>query len=320
MNRRRYFVLITAGFIGGAGCMQPGNPGENGAVGGVTPTVVLRMSEVSDAEIARKTTYGLDDGPKEVRRFANRLVTNGSATQKAKQPPLQGIDQISYNGTVYQSTYETSDEQTADQYDVVINPVEGNVSEDDTVAYSDLPPVDREKMAPDMVGIGTQFTYFPAEHEQSELVPTPTKPIITWESGQKVRISIRECDKITAHELYHYTAKPIGSVKEYGARFRRQHEFSLTGLSNAEQKIVDEAIKAKEGYRVASRENEPEATPSDPLEQLIAHFRQHQEKGFGPEGGDPLSDAEGRYIVEYDGKVYWTVLAIDEGEFGTESS
>lgn len=317
MNRRVYLAGLATGLVGVAGCAQRGGSGGYGGIGGITGTASLRMSRISNAEIARKVTYGMDDGPEYKRDLAARIVTNGSATVEGPEPPIQNIDRVTHDGTVYRISYESSTQKTAYRYHVTINPVDGNVSEADTVVYEDLPAVDRKQQLSEPVetGIGTQFTYSPAERNQSVLVPTPEKSIIVWDSGQRARFAIRESERITAQATYHYTAEVIDSVAAYGAEFRRQHEFKLTGLTDSEREIVQQAITSEDGYQAAPREDDPEATPTEALEQLVDRFRQHQNKGFGPNGGNPNTGVEGRYLVRYDGQTYWTVLSIDSDEF-----
>lgn len=228
MDRRAYLVVV-AGLLG-AGCTQrrDSGPGSGGALGGVTPTVILDMTPVSDGEIARRVTYGLDDGPESKRRLAERIVTTGSATVEAEEPPLKNVDRVLHDGSVYRITVARSNRQN-----------------------------------------GTE---------------------------------------------YRYTAAVIGSAEEIGASFRHDHQFGLSGLSNAELDIVQQAMSS-DGYRVAPADEEPGAKPSDALKQLVTRFREHAETGFDPDGGESSPGVTGRYLVQHNGDTYYTVLEIDETEF-----
>jgi hypothetical protein len=271
------------------------------------------MSPITDAEITRKFIEPVEDGPEG--RLVERMATNGTATIDGADPPLRNNSQLTHNGTIYRVSFTSSDPKTAYRYHVMIENVEDEVSENDTVAYEELPAVDKQlQLEAQFIGVGTYFIYSPAERNQSMLVPTPEKPIITWDSGKRARFSVRESDKITARKTYHYTAERINSAKAYGAEFRREHEFELSDLSDAEREIAQQAM-SEDGYRVAPPREEPEATPTAAIERLVERFRRHKEKGFEAHRGKPSSGTEGTYLVQYDGQTYWTELTLHEDEF-----
>jgi hypothetical protein len=116
-------------------------------------------------------------------------------------------------------------------------------------------------------------------------------------------------------------AEAVGPAKEYGQDVREQYEFRFSGLSDAEHEIVQEAIESESGYQFASPDEEPEATPTAALRALVERFRPH-DPFVVPENGAAGTSAgvEGKYLVRYDGQVYWTELHIDEDEFNTETA
>ena len=312
MNRRAYLAGLATSLVGIAGCRQRGG-GSGVGESGPPPTATLEMVPVTDAEITRRFVDPVEDGPEG--RLVEHMATNGTATIDGADPPFRNNSQLTHNGTIYRVSFTSSDPQMAYRYHVLIDHVEGDVSENETVTYADLPAVDQKmQLEAQHIGVGTQFTYFPAERNQSMLVPTPEKSIVTWESGERARFSVRESEKITARETYHYTAERIDNTEAYGAEVRREHEFELSGLSDAEQEIVQQAM-SEDGYRVAPQREEPEATPTAAIERLVERFRRHRENGFEAHAGKPSPGTDGRYLVQYDGQTYWTVLGIDEDEF-----
>ena len=314
MNRRTCLEVLALSFLSLAGCLRQDSTGGAG-YGGYQATATMNMSPITDTEITNRFVYRMDDGPERKRRLVERIVTNGSATVKAGEPPIKNTGRVSNNGTIYAVSYERGGEETAIRYHVTTSSVEDKISDDETVAFEELPAVDREKVNQQMIGTGTQFTYSREERDRSALVPSPDKPIIVWDSGERARFTVRESETIVVQATYHYTAETVTGVAEFGTEFRQQHGWKLTGLSEAERDIVDQAISKEDGYSVAPREAEPEATPSKALERLIERFRQHIEKGFAPRGRQNPSGVQGWYLNRYDEKTHWTKLTIDEEEF-----
>ena len=341
MNRHTCLEVLALSFLSLAGCLRQDSTGGAG-YGGYQATATMNMSPITDTEIANRFVYRMDDGPERKRRLVERIVTNGSVTVRAGEPPIKNTDRvilpavslsrispprggeyphevtagsISNNGTIYTVSYERNGEETAIRYRVTINPMEDRISDVETVAFEELPAVDREKVNQQMIGTGTQFTYSREERDRSALVPSPDKQIIVWDSGERARFTVRKSETVVVQATYRYTAETVTSVAEFGTEFRQQHGWKLTGLSEAERDIVDQAISKEDGYSVAPREAEPEATPSKALERLIERFRQHIEKGFAPRGQQNHSGVQGWYLNRYDGKTYWTKLTIDEEEF-----
>lgn len=334
LPRRSFLGGLGIGLAGIAGCIGTGRSqgsgdGSNGdgAVGtGVTLTASLQMTSVSHTEIARR--FAIQSN----RPLLKRLATNGSTTIEAVQPPLKSSDAVGpylYEHTLHRISYEITGERRAHRYRVKFALVEGSVSADETIQFKDLPKVDREKLV--SVGLGevrtdqilgfiTALAYSEAEREQSALVPSPTHSVIVWDSGRRARITV-ETARETTVKTYHYTSERVAPVREYGQDIREQHEFQLSELSDAERQIIQEAIESKSGYQFASSDEEPEATPTSALRALVERFRAHdpflvpENRAAGASAG-----VEGKYLVRYDGQVYWTELHIDEDEFNTETA
>jgi hypothetical protein len=334
LSRRSLLGGVATGIVGLAGCIGTGKPQETGnendpggsAGNSVALTASLSMTPVTETEIARRFALESD------RPLLKRLATNGSTTVEAVQPPLEASATVGpyiYEDTLYQISYEITGKRKADRYRVEINSVEGSVAEENTIAFGKLPAVDREKLAgiglrdvneDQILGIATTFAYSETERKQSALVPSPTHSVIVWDSGRRARVAITESGEETVN-TYHYTAETVAPAREYGQDVRERHGFQLSGLSDAERQIVQEAIESESGYQFASPDEEPEATPTAALRALVERFRPH-DPFVVPENGAAGTSAgvEGKYLVRYNGRVYWTELHIDEDEFNTETA
>lgn len=191
-------------------------------------------------------------------------------------------------------------------FSVTINPLrdEGTPTDSKTIRYETLPAVDREEFAAlgfvnkRPIGIGTTFSYTPAEVERSVLVPKPKYPVIVWPNGP-ARFAVDESYTFEM-KTYRYTGVKIASTVEYGERIRNRYVFTLSGIPAAERRILRTAIESEDGYVV-----EPDAEPSSAFRSLVARFRPARSVGEESE-----TEVDGPYLVRYDEQVYWTVVLV----------
>lgn len=317
IRRRRFLAAIgTLLPAVSAGCTSP----LLGSTGGAEiPTAQLRMIPVSNAEIARRATYSFETTDSERYRLFRTIVTNGSATTtKASFPPLTEDHPFVYEDTVYRLSREVIGRHPVRTFSVTINPIRNRktasevkttLPESKTIQYEELPAVDREEFAAlgftdrRPIGIGTTFSYTPAEVKRSVLVPTPEYPIIVWPNGP-ARFSVVDSDTSTV-KTYRYTVKKIASTARYGQQVRNRYAFTISGIPAEEQQILRKAINSERGYVV-----KPDAKPSSALRSLVARFRPADSVGEESE-----ADVDGPYLVRYDGQMYWTVLSLDSEAF-----
>jgi hypothetical protein len=109
---------------------------------------------------------------------------------------------------------------------------------------------------------------------------------------------------------YRINATTLGSLEEYGQQFRERAAFTLTGLSDAEERIVQKAITNEDGYVIHAEDgsNTPEL-PSG-AKQLAERFAAHENKTFERnvrfENGSRIF-----YLVTYNDQTYWTEVNIN---------
>lgn len=282
-----------------------------------TPTARLEMTSVADAELPEKVlrTVG-DDGPDRESRLLERII-DGGTTVEGTRPSFSEDRHLFYDDTVYQLSHEVTEQTPATRYSVKVDIVEGSVAESETVRFSDLPEVDRETFAEngldggDVIGIGTTLLYTDSERNQSVLVPDSDYSVIAWEDGSRAEWVVDDAYDTTLN-TYRYTAERVASATEYGRQMRERFAFELSGLSDAQQDIVETAIE-KGKYVV-----EPDETPSTALVSLVDRFRDQEQAHALDE--DAEGGRSGSFLVQYGGEVYWTMLVAHSEAFRTETS
>ncbi|WP_440991205.1 hypothetical protein [Haloarchaeobius baliensis] len=271
------------------------------------------MRETDAAGVAREL---VDSDYGEHRSLVSEAVREDASTVESVHPPLSSGTVLIYDDVVYALTFEVVDSQPATTYSLAVDDVDwtGVSGDGPSIQFSELPPVDREKLAarglgepPTSLGVGAPTLYTESEEESSVLVPEPEYRIIEWEDDAgRLRILGQHPSPI---ETLRYTADEVAaSPAAYGQRFIDEHAFQLTSLSDEERRIVENAFYRRRAYTVADDESITDAVRS-----LVARFRPRESLR---QSGDDMS---GTYLVWYDGSLYWTQLHVsDEFDSTTE--
>jgi len=269
------------------------------------------MSSVSDLEITMKLTYQIKDFPESKRSILNQVLDQRRAEVQASHPPIEDNRKVLHNENVHLITYDTVNRNTASEYVIVIDSLdESSIDSSRVVRYNDLPSVDRERISKSLIGTGTQHVYNETEEEKSIIVPNTKKDVIVWDSSTKAVVTVKSKETVISEAKFIYTSDLIGSAKEYGLEFRRQHEFPLAGLSDSEKEIIKESISSSNGYILSQREDQT-PTPSSPFEDLVERFQSQQDNAFGFHGNSPPDGVSGYYLPNYDNEVYLARLVVN---------
>lgn len=307
MHRRQFLASATALLSAAAGCVS--SPGEEARMGVVEmPTATLSMTAVDDADLAAEFTH--DEMGADERAILDRVVEEGETTVGwHHEPPLHADRPLLHDGVVYRVSTAVVDSRPAIDYSVKIDIPQRTPEPAATVQFADLPAADRavferEGFADgEVVGIGTVFTYTPEQETSSVLVPDPEYDYIRWADGETAEWVVDDSWETEQHR-YRFAAERVATASEFGAGIREEYEFALPALPDAERDIVEEAIASEHGYTVPT-----EATPSPAFRALAERFRPHEE---ATPHGDPSPGLSGRYVVRYDGAVYWTGLRVPD--------
>ncbi|SEO82988.1 hypothetical protein SAMN04487948_105366 [Halogranum amylolyticum] len=320
MHRR---TLLASGAVltlsGLAGCL---GFGAETAVG-TLPTASLRMEPVSDATIATRRTYGrgVDEESPEY-DLVRAAVDDGPTRVDDTEPPFPADRPFVFEDGVYELSVDVVDSRPATTFFVVLDPAEGDVADEESVAYADLPEVDRAVFErrgwddPGFLGFGTSVRYLDAHVPDSALVPDPAYSVVVWDAETRGEFSV-DGSRETPLRTYEYTASVVAdSAATLGRELRERYEFTLSGLSAAEREIVAEAVDGDDGYVVPADHPLPDA-----MRRLGSRFRSRDDVEYaGSETGDDPPSVDGTYLVRYDEEVYWTRIHVTRPSTATEAS
>lgn len=327
MKRRQLHTTFASGLaLSLAGCLgnrSQTSPKSDGDVGS-QPPATLRMSAVTDLEIAQRATYRVDlDHRESERQLAISVIDNGAATINATNRPFPENRAFVYDESVYELSYEVVDADQAVRFRVTLDAVEGDISDDETIRYDELPDIDKATLEqygwgnPEAFEVaGVPIVYLEDEIPDSVVVPEPEYPVIVWDSKTRGRVTIGSPEDIEV-EAYKYTAREVhGSAEQFGRDIREEHEFTLSDLSEGEETIVSESITAEHGYVAPKEEPLPDA-----FNRLVERFSQQDDVNRVYEETDEDDSSEsGWYVVTYEGEVHWVELFVRDETGGTPDS
>lgn len=295
------------------------------AVGGCTgcasaPLASLSMERVSDVEIAERTTYRLDAEPGTPRHdLVSATVENESTIVNDTEPPLRSGEPFVFEGSVHELSYEVVESTPATTFAITLDPVESEPDSVETVRYEELPAVDRAKFRErgwdgddTFLGFGSRLLYRDDEVPASALVPEPERPVVVWDEDTRGRFAV-DGSYSSPVQTYRYSSSVVHpSAAEFGREVRREFAFTLDGLSSGERDLVSSAISERQ-ITVAAGESIPDA-----WWRLADRFRPQPEvRRQREESTTRERTASGRYVVRYEGAVYWTRFHLDRSEVTT---
>jgi len=269
------------------------------------------MRPVDDVDLADEASRTLpendDPRPGFDSNVARRAVENGSATTVAPSPPVEPGLPFRHDGRFYNVSYTvtgtTPGYSTGIEIDYNASSVEGSV-----VAYEDLPAVDRERLEwlvtnPRKVhrpgyDLGVGVTYTESQAESSVLVTEQEYDAISYE-GETYPIRVENPERVELDNYRYEATVAAESAEDYGSFLREEYAFTLSGLSDAERSVVDEAANGT--YYAGSSDEQGFAS-------LVERFRSRRAVTSDEYGGS--------WVVRYDGQLYWTEM--DYGAFVTD--
>jgi len=286
MKRRQYLATAAAAcFPVLAGCADP--------------EAVLEMDAVGSEDIATRASVRVTHN--DDRDILAAAVENGSASASGRSPPLDPDRPVAFSGAYYDLTVQETGQRTAREFEIRIDYAPTSEPADGTVIeYGDLPEADRRALdplfprpgsAPDEPGykFAVGGTYTDAETEESVLVPEQAYDAVAYE-GEAYPILVGDSRDVTVYEYRYEATEVAASADAFAERIRDRHEFTLSGLSEAERDIVETAIDG-EYYQ---------GDTTDAFESLVDRFRAHTAVRADEWGGE--------WVTRYEGTVYWADL------------
>lgn len=273
------------------------------ALAGCSPAGSLSMEPVDDGQLADRASVNAPDGeidPERDRDAAviRETIRNGSATITAELPPVSVERAFRSDDRFYDLSF--AEAGTEPGYEVSIQ-IDYNTSDvdGDVVDYEDLPAADRRELdlvlnrprEPHREGydFSVGVTYTGADAASSVLVPDQEYEAVRYED-EVYRLGVRS--ERTALTVYRYESTLLAESPEgYATQLRERYEFELSGLSDGERSIVDEA--ANGSYYAEDSDDEA-------FDALVDRFRSH--------AAVESDESHGSWVVTYEGQVYWAEL------------
>ncbi|MFC7115204.1 hypothetical protein ACFQH2_09925 [Natronoarchaeum sp. GCM10025703] len=283
MRRRQFLASGTALLsVALAGCAHP--------------SVVLDMDEATPDDIASEVSMTAEPGSEEYTVVSSALE-NGSATRSGRYELFDREDTVRYEDTFYEVSESPIDSGEVTVYEVQIDfdPAD-STPERGEIEYDDLPEADRQRLdpivsresAPNTDGYDLGVGYGTAEEVEGEsvFVPEQQYDILVYDEN-RYRVAV---DSRTAtQDEYRYEVNEVASgVEPFADQVREQYLFTLSGLSEDERAVVEEAID--EGY----------FSDDEDFQSVSERIREHEgirEDGF-----------YGTWLLEYEGTEYLTYM------------
>ncbi|MFU1782589.1 hypothetical protein ACM16X_14490 [Haloarcula japonica] len=283
MRRRQFLASGTALLsVAVAGCGHP--------------SVVLDMDEATAADIADEVS--MSPGPESTEyTVASEAIKNGSTTRRGRYELFDQTDTVRIDDAFYEVSETALESSDVTVYEVRIDfdPAD-STAEIGEIAYEELPAVDRQRLDPiisddnppsgDGYDVGVGYGTAEEVGDGSVFVPERQYDIIAYD-GNRYRVTVST--RTTAETEYRYEATEIASgVDSFADQIRDQYLFTLTGLSEAEREVVEEAIDG--GY---FEDNEAFQSVTD-------RIREHE--------GIEVTDSYGTWLLSYEQVEYLTYV------------
>ncbi|WP_280587696.1 hypothetical protein [Halorubrum sp. Boch-26] len=256
------------------------------------PSVVLDFEDATADDIADSVSTAPDPGSEEYEVVASAR-DDGSATRRGRYELFDRTSTVRVDGAFYEvsETRIGSSEVTVYEVLVDVDPADPT-PEIGEIAYEDLPETDRRRLdeifsesdLPTGEGYDVGVGYGSAEAvgNDSAFVPERRYDVIVYD-GERYRVAV---DSRTASEVeYRYEVTAVApGVESFADRVRDRYLFALSGLSEAERAVVEEAIDG------AYFEDD------DAFRSVVDRIREHD--------GIDVDDFYGTWLLAYEGVEY----------------
>lgn len=223
-------------------------------------------------------------------------VANGSTTRRGRYELFDRTSTVRLNNSFYEMNETRLSRGEVTVYEVLldVNP-ENTTAELGAIAYEELPETDRRRLdgilseeppQTDSYDVGVSYGSAAEVGTDSVFVPERQYDVLIYE-GDRYRVAV---DSRTAAEAeYRYTATEVApTVEAFADQVREQYLFTLSGLSEAERDVVEEAIN--DGYY----------EETDAFQSVAERIRSHE--------GIEVEEFYGTWLIEYEGKEYITYV------------
>lgn len=260
------------------------------------PSVVLDMDDATAADIANQVSISPEPGSAEY-TVVSAAIENGSSTRRGRSELFDRTDTVRIGDSFYEvsETPLESSEVTVYEVRIDFDPAD-STAEIGEIAYEELPAADRQRLDPiisddnppsgDGYDVGIGYGTTQEVGDGSVFVPEQQYDIIVH-NGDRYRVGVST--RTTTETEYRYEATAVTSgVDSFADRVRDQYLFTLTGLSEAEREVVEEAIDG--GY----------FQDDEAFRSVTNRIREHE--------GLDVTDSYGTWLLEYEQVEYLTYV------------
>jgi len=258
------------------------------------PPVVLDMNQATADEIADEVSIQADPESEEY-AVVSSARENGTATRRGRYELFDRTDTVRLDDAFYEVSETRLGSSEVTVYEVLVDFDPANVTpERGEIEYKDLPEADRQRLDPIVSGddpptedgydVGVSYGSAAEVGNGSVFVPERQYDVLVHE-GNRYRVAV---NSRTASEVeYRYEVTEVASsVERFADQVREQYLFTLTGLSDAEREVVEEAIDS--GY----------FDDTDAFQSVVERIREHE--------GISVDDFYGTWLLEYENVEYLT--------------
>jgi hypothetical protein len=297
MKRRALAALGLLALVALAGCSAMGS---------------LSLEAADDAEIAEAASRPAvveDSGPDD-RVVVREAIEDGSGVATATDPPVQRGVPFAYEGSYYEIDWNATGTEPGTAFVVGVD-LNGTAPADETIAFEELSERDRRLLGgllwamseresglrpgPD---VGERGEYTMSETNESVLLSGEYSALRY--NGTVYPFVVEDREEVTLTRYRYTVSRVADSTTAYAQQLRDEHLFRLSGLSEAERSVVNEAI---DGVYYA------EDTDDEAFRSLLDRF-----SAASPIEAD---EYDGTWLVRYDGQVYVAELSyggFDQGD------
>ena len=272
------------------------------ALAGCSASGSIQLTPVDEAGLAEQASHSLphpdDEEALDRRRIVTEAVSNGSSTANGTRPPIDpGGLPFEVDGAYYDLSATPIDNHTETRVSVSID--YNGTTDGPGVDYSALSPRDKALLSnllppPDDrrvegYDLGAGGRYTDDEVADSTLLDGEYDAVVY--DGERYPIEVRSEGTVTV-STYRYTATQVApDAESYAGQLIETKQFTLTGLSDAERSVLEEALN--DTYYAESDDDSA-------FESLAKRFQRHEAVERDEYGGS--------WVVEYRDSTYWADL------------
>ncbi|GAA0523933.1 hypothetical protein SAMN04488066_106130 [Halorubrum aquaticum] len=274
------------------------------ALAGCSATGSLSMETADNAEIAEAASRPavVDSPAPDDRRVVRKAVEDGSGTATATDPPVQQGLPLAYEGSYYEIDWNVTGTEPGTAFAVGVD-LNGTAPANETVGFEELSERDRRLLGDLLTAMSERESRLRpgpevAIPEEYTIAETNESVLLSGEysavrhNGTVYPFVLEERREVTLTRYRYTVSRAADNTTAYAQQLRGEHLFRLSGLSETERSVVNDAI---DGVYYA------EDTDDEAFRSIMDQFS--AESAIEADGSD------GTWLVRYDGQVYVAELS-----------